>query len=373
MWPPVEMSLTPLVYRVCSIIAGYCIISFVGHNWCLGTSVYSVVISVHTTVGSRTIEHPSLHCWSDLFAKLPFVEEIHWWEQLNSRHGCDMKELTEKAGKWDPQGCHPEGTSSASMSKLLVIYGKTKWMSYLPSENTGGTYCLVLQPPQESAQKLRPDVFSCHRRLVMKQHLTPLHLLQLFYGNGNNPYALVCRKVEMADPSATYISYSFCSWLPQCLHKMGFVFYIHSYKSRKGMMNTGSHLQHARCFFPSAVLQGSVLLCCLLWVSHSCGNLSWPSLFPCWSLASLCHFWIQFPAEAALVERQNGLCYSCISPGEALAGVLACTFGFTPAQGGVKNSPTQLLYTAPWGVWQSRLFPPTDAFFSPEANVIGRS
>lgn len=124
-----------------------------------------------------------------------------------------MKELTEKAGKWDLQGCHLEGTSSASMSKLLVIIDKTKWMSYLPSENTGGAYCLVLQPPQESAQKLRPDVFSHHRGLVMKQCLTPLHLMQLSYGNGNNPYTLVCRKVEMAEQptSVTRFAYGFHS------------------------------------------------------------------------------------------------------------------------------------------------------------------
>lgn len=45
-------------------------------------AVYSAAISVHTAIGSGTIEHPSLHCWSDFFAKLLFVEQIHWWEQL---------------------------------------------------------------------------------------------------------------------------------------------------------------------------------------------------------------------------------------------------------------------------------------------------
>jgi len=73
---------------------------------------------------TSTAEHPSLHCWSD-FTKLLFVEQIHQWEQLNSWRSCDVKKLTEKAGTWDPQGHHAEGTSSAGMSELLVVCAKT--------------------------------------------------------------------------------------------------------------------------------------------------------------------------------------------------------------------------------------------------------
>lgn len=91
-------------------------------------------------------------------------------------------------------------------------------------------------------------------------------------------------------------------------------------------------------------------------------------------LCAICEFsFYQRPREcwrAALMERQDWLCYSCVSPGEALAGVLAHTSGLTPAWRGVKNSPTQLLYTAPWGAWQSQFFPPTDVR-SPETNGIG--
>lgn len=57
-------------------------------------------------------------------------------------------------------------------------------------------------------------------------------------------------------------------------HKVGFGFYIHSCKSRKGTMSTGEHLQHAHWFFPSAALQGSVVVCRLLWLGHSGSNLS---------------------------------------------------------------------------------------------------
>lgn len=58
-----------------------------------------------------------------------------------------MKELTQKVGMLDPQGCHPLGRSSAGMSEMLAIYDEAKWMPYLPSTDTGGTCCLELQAP----------------------------------------------------------------------------------------------------------------------------------------------------------------------------------------------------------------------------------
>lgn len=59
-------------------------------------------------------------------------------------------------------------------------------------------------------------------------------------------------------------------------------------------------------FFTSAALRGSVLVCHLLWLGHSGSNLSSPFPFPRWSLASLCHLWIQFLAEAAgVLERSS--------------------------------------------------------------------
>lgn len=125
-----------------------------------------------------------------------------------------MKELTEKVGTWDPQGCYPEGPRSTGLSKLLVICDKTKWMSYLLNENTEGTYCLVLQVPRENAQELKPDGFSYHRGLVIKEHLTPMCLMLLVCGSRNNPYTLVCRRVEMAVQSTACINYSFRLWLP---------------------------------------------------------------------------------------------------------------------------------------------------------------
>lgn len=56
-----------------------------------------------------------------------------------------------------------------------------------------------------------------------------------------------------------------------------FVFHIPSRKSRKGMMSTGERWWHAYWFFPSAALQGSVLVCHLLWLSHSGASLSCPN------------------------------------------------------------------------------------------------
>lgn len=58
-----------------------------------------------------------------------------------------------------PTGCHSEGTSSASLSKLCVIYDKTKWMFYPLSENAGSGAA----GSWDSAQELEPDVFSYHR------------------------------------------------------------------------------------------------------------------------------------------------------------------------------------------------------------------
>lgn len=69
-----------------------------------------------------------------------------------------MKELTQKVGTLGPQGCHPEGRSSAGTSETLSVSDKAKWMSYLPSKSTGGTFCLVLQAPWDKAQKLELDV-----------------------------------------------------------------------------------------------------------------------------------------------------------------------------------------------------------------------
>lgn len=134
-------------------------------------------------------------------------------------------------------------------------------------------------------------------------------------------------------------------------------------------------LQYVCCFSPALLCRDLFLfaICsgCAVVVATSAAL----SLSPFGSLhlCAICEFsFYQKPRECwivALMEKQDWLCYSCVSPGEALAGVLACTSGLTPAWRGVKNSPTQLLYTAPWGVWQSRLFPPTDVG-SPETNGI---
>lgn len=68
-------------------------------------------------------------------------------------------------------------------------------MSCLPSENTGGTHCLVLHAPWESAQEHKPNG-SYHRGLVIKEHLTPLRLMLLTCGSRNSPYTPVCRQVD---------------------------------------------------------------------------------------------------------------------------------------------------------------------------------
>lgn len=121
-------------------------------------------------------------------------------------------------------------------------------------------------------------------------------------------------------------------------------------------MNIGEYLQYTCCF-------SSVLLCRGLFLFAICSGWAMVvatsaalSLSPSGSLhlCAICEFSF-YEATGVLEssshgERQDWLCYSHISPGEALAGVLACTSGLTPAWRGVKKSHTQLLYTAPWSV-----------------------
>lgn len=45
---------------------------------------------------------------------------------------------------------------------------------------------LALQDPWENAQELKPDAFPYHRGLVIKQHLSLLHLVLLVCGSRNN-------------------------------------------------------------------------------------------------------------------------------------------------------------------------------------------
>lgn len=178
-------------------------------------------------------------------------------------------------------------------------------------------------------------------------------------------------KVQPA--SVTLSAYGFHSTF---FYKVSFISYVVPCKRRKETMSTGEYLQYVCCF-------SSVLLCRGLFLFTICSG--WAMVLATsatlsLSLSGSLHFcaisefgFYQRPREcwrAALMERQDWLCYSRVSPGEALAGGLACTSGLTPVWKGVKNSPTQLLYTAPWGVWQSQLFPPTDAC-SPQTNGIG--
>lgn len=158
-------------------------------------------------------------------------------------------------------------------------------------------------------------------------------------------------------------------------YKVSFVSYILPCKIIKGTMSTGEYLQNVCCFSPALLCRGLFLFAiCSGWAMVVATSAAL-SLSPSGSLhlCAICEFsFYQKPREcwiATLMEKQDWLCYSCVSPGEALAGVLVCTSGLTPAWRGVKNSPTQLLYTAPWGVWQSWLFPPTDVC-SPETNSI---
>lgn len=166
------------------------------------------------------------------------------------------------------------------------------------------------------------------------------------------------------------VTFSACGFHSTFFYKMGFVSYILPCKRRKGTMSTGEYLQHACCFSPVLLCRGLFLFAiCSGWamVVATSADLS---LSPSGSLhlCAICEFIFYWrPQEcwrAALMERQDWLCYSRISPGEALAGVLACTSGLTPARRGVKNSPTQLLCAAPWGVWQSTLPSHRCVFFS---------
>lgn len=166
------------------------------------------------------------------------------------------------------------------------------------------------------------------------------------------------------------VTFSACGFHSTFFYKTGFVSYILPCKRRKGTMSTGEYLQHACCFSPVLLCRGLFLFAiCSGWamVVATSADLS---LSPSGSLhlCAICEFiFYRRPQEcwrAALMERQDWLCYSRISPGEALAGVLACTSGLTPARRGVKNSPTQLLYAVPWGVWQSTLPSHRCVFFS---------
>lgn len=120
-------------------------------------------------------------------------------------------------------------------------------------------------------------------------------------------------------------------------------------------MNIGEYLQYTCCF-------SSVLLCRGLFLFAICSGWAMVvatsaalSLSPSGSLhlCAICEFSF-YEATGVLEssshgERQDWLCYSHISPGEALAGVLACTSGLTPAWRGVKNL-TLSCFTQPHGV-----------------------
>lgn len=56
--------------------------------------------------------------------------------------------------------------------------------------------------------------FFLPKGLIIKQHLSPLHLVLLICGGRNNLCTVVCRRVEANVQSTTCISYSFCLWFP---------------------------------------------------------------------------------------------------------------------------------------------------------------